>query len=189
MKVLMLDNYDSFTYNLVHILRRAGVDHEVHRNDKIGPEELDRFDKIILSPGPGIPSEAGRMSELIRASWDSTPILGICLGHQAIAEHLGATLVNMDKVYHGVSTAISLTGDSPLFKGVPKDFEAGRYHSWKVDAVDLPSTIEVIAKDEEGDIMAIQVKERPIYGIQFHPESVMTAEGPMMIRNFLEMSA
>ncbi|MEM7103261.1 MAG: aminodeoxychorismate/anthranilate synthase component II [Bacteroidota bacterium] len=185
MKVLVIDNYDSFTYNLVHILREIGIDHEVHRNDKIEIEAVDKFDKIIFSPGPGIPSEAGNMPEIIGRYVKTKPMLGICLGHQAIAEHFGGRLVNMPKVYHGIKTKIITTDTDVIFNGLPETFEAGRYHSWKVDKQDLPDVINVTAEDEVGDIMAFSHKAHKLFGLQFHPESIMTTHGKTMIENFL----
>jgi len=188
MNTLVIDNYDSFTYNLVHILRSLDVPHEVFRNDKITAEEAGRFDRILFSPGPGIPSEAGNMPEIIDKHIGQIPMLGICLGHQAIAEQLGATLENMPKVFHGVSTPIEQKIASPIFKDVSNKFEAGRYHSWIVSKKDLPNTIAITAQDEAGDIMAFDATSLHAYGIQFHPESVMTPEGNLMIKNFIQLS-
>ena len=187
MKVLVLDNYDSFTYNLVHLLRGLNVKHEVHRNDKINAEEAGTFDSIILSPGPGIPSEAGNMPEIISACAGKKPMLGICLGHQAIAEFLGAKLLNMDKVFHGVKTMIIVKDDSDIFDGIPTEFEAGRYHSWTVSKNELPSGIHITAEDESGDIMAFSNESKKMYGVQFHPESIMTEFGATMIENFVNI--
>lgn len=184
MKTLILDNYDSFTYNLVHIIRQLGLDYEVHRNDRIDAREAARFDRFILSPGPGIPDESGNMPAIIAAHLGKIPMLGICLGHQAIAEHLGARLQNMDKVYHGLSTKVIQSQDSKIFEGVPKTFNAGRYHSWKVDKADLPPQIKVTAVDEAGDVMAFDVKGARAFGLQFHPESILTKDGARMIENF-----
>ena len=188
MKLLVLDNYDSFTYNLVHILRSMNVEHAVYRNDKIGPEEALSFDVIILSPGPGIPSEAGNMANIIAACAGKKPILGICLGHQAIAEYLGGKLNNMSRVYHGVKSRISIKTNEGIFEGIPKKIEVGRYHSWEVDQDDLPENISVTAEDEIGTIMALSSSSLKLYGIQFHPESVMTEYGEKMIRNFLKIA-
>ncbi len=187
MSLLILDNYDSFTYNLVHIIRQLGIDHEVHRNDKISAEDSMNFERIILSPGPGIPSEAGNMPSIISANVSSKPMLGICLGHQAIAEHFGAQLENMTRVYHGVHTNIKQCGHPEIFKGISNEFEAGRYHSWKVTREGLPDSIEVTAEDDEGDIMALSIKSSRAFGIQFHPESIMTRDGVQMIKNFLAL--
>jgi len=187
MSTLVLDNYDSFTYNLVHILRQLKVPHEVFRNDKISVDEAGRFDRILFSPGPGIPAEAGNMPAIIAAHIGTIPMLGICLGHQAIAEHLGAKLENMPKVFHGVNTPIVQRVNSMIFDGVPTTFEAGRYHSWKVSLQSLPNTIAVTAEDEAGDIMAFDAIGLRAYGIQFHPESVMTPQGNLMIENFIKL--
>jgi anthranilate synthase component 2 len=187
MKVLVLDNYDSFTFNLVHILRELGVAYEVYRNNKIELSEVDQFDKILFSPGPGIPSEAGFMPEIIENYIGQKPMLGICLGHQAIAEYMGGKLENMPKVYHGINTPIFQTGKSKIFEGIPREFEAGRYHSWKVSKEGLPAGISISAEDEDGDIMAFDVAEMNAFGIQFHPESVMTPMGKKMIQNFIEL--
>ncbi len=185
MSVLVLDNYDSFTFNLVHILRELGVSYEVHRNNKIDIAKVDRFERILFSPGPGIPSEAGFMPEIIESYIGKKPMLGICLGHQAIAEHLGGKLENMSKVYHGINTPILQKETSEIFNGIPEEFEAGRYHSWKVSKQALPDSISITAEDKEGDIMAFDVKEMNAFGIQFHPESVMTPEGNKMVKNFI----
>jgi len=187
MSTLVLDNYDSFTYNLVHILRQLGAQHEVHRNDKITVDEAAKFDRILFSPGPGIPEEAGNMPAIIAAHIGTIPMLGICLGHQAIAEHLGARLENMTTVFHGVNTPIVQKTDSPIFKDVPTTFDAGRYHSWKVSKEGLPETITVSAEDETGDVMAFDVSDLKAFGIQFHPESVMTPDGKRMIENFMKI--
>ena len=185
---LLLDNYDSFTYNLVHILRSMNVEYEVYRNDKIGPEEALSFDIIILSPGPGIPSEAGNMANIIAACAGKKHILGICLGHQAIAEYLGGKLNNMSRVYHGVKSKISIKINEGIFEGIPKKIEVGRYHSWEVAQEDLPENISITAEDEIGTIMALSSSSLKLYGIQFHPESVMTEYGDKMIRNFLKIA-
>ena len=188
MKLLVLDNYDSFTYNLVHMFRSMNIEHEVYRNDKICPEEALSFDVIILSPGPGIPSEAGNMPQIIATCAGQKPILGICLGHQAIAEYLGAKLNNMSKVYHGVKSKISITSNEEIFQGIPEKIEVGRYHSWEVVREDLPENISVTAEDDRGTIMALSASSLKLYGIQFHPESVMTEHGQEMIRNFLKIA-
>ncbi|MEZ4686005.1 MAG: aminodeoxychorismate/anthranilate synthase component II [Bacteroidia bacterium] len=184
MNILVLDNYDSFTYNLVHILRDLKLSHEVFRNDKITPDEVLKYDGIILSPGPGIPRDAGHMPEIIRRYADKIPMLGICLGHQAIAEYLGARLVNMKQVYHGVKTPVFHNNQSVIFQDVPQQFEAGRYHSWTVDTLELPPEMNITARDAHGDIMAFSCGT--MYGLQFHPESVMTAEGRTMVENFIK---
>jgi len=188
MKLLVLDNYDSFTYNLVHMFRSMNIEHEVYRNDKISPEGALRFGLIILSPGPGIPSGAGNMGEIIAACAGKKPMLGICLGHQAIAEYLGAKLHNMSTVYHGVKNKISIMSNEEIFEGIPEKIEVGRYHSWEVVREGLPENISVTAEDEHGTIMALSDSSQKLYGIQFHPESIMTEYGEQMIRNFLKIA-
>ncbi len=188
MKILVLDNYDSFTYNLVHILRELNVDYDVYRNDKITVAEVAKYDAILLSPGPGIPSEAGNMPAIITSYATSKPILGICLGHQAIAEYFGGTLNNMNDVYHGVKSTVKIINKSILFNDIPTQFNAGRYHSWEVNTTGLPSALQVTAEDENGVIMAFQHTELPLYGLQFHPESIMTEYGKEMIHNFIELA-
>ena len=188
MKILVVDNYDSFTYNLVYVLRQLDISIEVHRNDKITPEQAQKFDGIVLSPGPGIPEEAGAMPAIIEQCAGRIPILGICLGHQAIAQYLGAGLINNPKVYHGVKTPITiLNGKNALFINISEKFDAGRYHSWEVNRKNLPASIEVTAVAEKDSIMALQNKEKQLYGLQFHPESIMTPEGPVLIKNFIDI--
>lgn len=187
MKILVLDNYDSFTYNLVHAVRELGyTDIDVVRNDKISLQEVDSYDKIILSPGPGIPSEAGIMLELIRRYAPTKSILGICLGEQAIAEAFGAKLENLSHVFHGVDSPVKVTCDDLLFKGIEGEFEAGRYHSWIVSRDGFPGDLRITAVDDEGHIMALSHKQYDVRGVQFHPESVLTPQGKLMIRNWLE---
>ena len=185
-KILVIDNYDSFTYNLVHYLEDLSVDVTVKRNDEFDLEEALSYDAVLLSPGPGIPSEAGKLLDLIKFLSGKKPMLGICLGHQAITEVYGGKIINIDKVYHGVATEMSHKGD-PLFRDVDQKFEAGRYHSWVSEPESFPSELEVIAVDENDQIMALTHKELPIYGIQFHPESVMTPQGKQMLKNFLDL--
>ena len=187
MKILLLDNYDSFTYNLLHILEELGADVEVHRNDKIAPEEVDRFDKIVLSPGPGIPEEAGILLPLIRRYAPTKDILGVCLGEQAIGEVFGAKLINLTCVHHGISSDIRVTvEDESLFNGLGKNFIAGRYHSWAVSREDFPDCLEITAEDaEEKQIMALRHKVYNVRGIQFHPESVLTPNGKRIIENWI----
>ncbi len=185
MKTIIIDNYDSFTYNLYHLLNESGTETEVVRNDKFRLEELERFDNIVLSPGPGIPSEAGLLIDTIRAYAGKKPILGICLGHQAIGECFGAKLTNLPNVFHGVQTPVRLLGNSYMFDGLGTEIKVGRYHSWVVDPQSLPDCLEVTAVSEEGQIMALKHKEFNIHGIQFHPESVLTPEGKRIIRNWL----
>ncbi|MDX1908666.1 MAG: aminodeoxychorismate/anthranilate synthase component II [Bacteroidia bacterium] len=189
MKLLVLDNYDSFTYNLVHIIRELGygAELEVHRNDALPLEVISRYDKIVLSPGPGIPAEAGIMPALIRQYAPQIPMLGVCLGHQAIAEALGGELYNLSEVYHGVGTPIRILkpGD-PLFQEIPAEVYVGRYHSWAVRRDTLPPDIHVLAEDEAGAVMALRHAVYPVCGVQFHPESVITQHGKTMISNWLQ---
>ncbi|MDR0712783.1 MAG: aminodeoxychorismate/anthranilate synthase component II [Bacteroidales bacterium] len=186
MKILVFDNYDSFTYNLVHAVRKLGFnDVTVARNDRIRPEEIEAFDKIILSPGPGIPSEAGLLLPLIRQYAPSKSIFGVCLGEQAIGEAFGATLHNLGEVFHGVATPVQIIADDPLFKGLPSQIEAGRYHSWIVGRDRFPSDLHITATDEAGHIMALAHNRYDVRGVQFHPESVLTPLGEKIIRNFL----
>ena len=185
-KILIVDNYDSFTYNLYHLIRELGCnDVEVIRNDKIEMQEVDRFDKIVLSPGPGIPSEAGQLLSVIREYAPKKSMLGVCLGHQAIAEVFGATLKNMDEVHHGISTPIKTVAPDPLFKGLPSTFEVGRYHSWVVSPIQFPTELRITAIDDAGAIMALRHATLPVHGIQFHPESVLTPNGREIINNWL----
>lgn len=188
-KILLLDNYDSFTYNLLHILRELGADTEVFRNDKITVEEAGRFDKILLSPGPGIPSEAGILLPLIERYAPEKSILGVCLGEQAIAEVFGARLENLSRVFHGVESQILITADDPLFEGLGNEITAGRYHSWVVSKEGFPSDVlEIAAEDkEERMIMGIRHKRYDVRGIQFHPESLMTPSGSRIIENWLKL--
>ena len=186
-KILLFDNYDSFTYNLVHAIKSLGYDNvDVYRNDKIELSQIDQYDKIILSPGPGIPSEAGIMMELIKEYANHKSILGVCLGHQAIAEAFGAKLENISTVFHGVQTAIKIVKEDYLFAELPKEILAGRYHSWIVSKSDFHSELEVTAVDEAGDIMALKHKTLDLHGVQFHPESILTPDGVQIIQNFLQ---
>jgi len=188
MKLLVIDNYDSFTYNLVYVLRQLKVDIEVHRNDKITPEQAIKFDGIVLSPGPGIPEEAGNMPAIIERCAGKIPILGICLGHQAIAQYLGADLMNNPEVFHGVQTPITvLNKPCPIFDNISDSFVAGRYHSWEVNGKTLPETVEITAVAENDCIMALQNREKLLFGVQFHPESIMTPEGATIIKNFIDI--
>lgn len=187
MKILVFDNYDSFTYNLVHLVEKiTDVKPDVFRNDAISLEEAGKYDRIILSPGPGIPEEAGSLLALIKKYASSKPILGVCLGHQAIGEAFGAKLINLDTVYHGVATKMLQTENrSLLFKGLEDAFDAGRYHSWIIDKRTLPNSFEITAEDENGYVMAMQHKEYDLQTVQFHPESVLTPDGELMLRNWL----
>ena len=186
MKILVLDNYDSFTYNLVHILRALGHAPDIFRNDKISLEAVKAYDKILLSPGPGIPDEAGIMKQVIKEYAPTKSILGICLGHQGIAEVFGAKLFNIPKVLHGV-TSISEVKDKneKLFKGISTRFQSTHYHSWAVLAESIPAELKITATNEEGLVMALSHTKYDVKGLQFHPESVMTPEGPRMIENWL----
>lgn len=186
MKVLVFDNYDSFTYNIVHALRELGVNPDVVRNDKILPEEAEKYDKIIISPGPGVPEEAGVLMQLLEKVAGKIPVLGVCLGHQAIGQHFGGRLLNLPEVYHGVSTPVEIIENDYLFNGLPEKIEVGRYHSWVVDNKDFPTdSLEVVARDDKGMIMALRHKEYDIRGVQFHPESVLTPQGITIIDNWL----
>lgn len=188
MKILVLDNYDSFTYNLVHALEKIlGSKVDVYRNDKIALEDVKIYDKIVLSPGPGLPVETGILLDLIRMYAPSKSILGVCLGHQAIGEAFGGKLLNLSRVYHGVSTEMIMTNnDEPMFKGLDRKFMAGRYHSWIVDKTTLPDCFDITAEDSEGKIMAMHHKKYDVRGVQFHPESVLTPSGLLMIENWVK---
>lgn len=186
MKILLLDNYDSFTYNLLHLVKELGAtDVEVVRNDRIALGEVSRFDKIILSPGPGIPEEAGLLLPIIKEYGPTKSILGVCLGHQAIGEAFGARLENLTEVYHGIQSPIDLIGEDQLFEGVGRELLVGRYHSWVVGNDDFPSCLDITARSREGQIMALRHRTFDVHGIQFHPESVLTPLGKRIIQNFL----
>lgn len=191
MKILIIDNYDSFTYNLVHLVENIiSKPVEVFRNDKISLDEVSQYDKIILSPGPGLPSEAGIMNELIKKYASEKPILGVCLGHQAIGEAFGGKLINLDKVYHGVATPVNIIERSEgkdLYNNLPDEIIAGRYHSWIIADVDFPEELIVTARDQNGQIMGIRHQSYPCYGVQFHPESVLTPEGVKILKNWVEL--
>jgi anthranilate synthase component 2 len=187
MKVLVFDNYDSFTYNLVHLVQKIlGEKVEVFRNDQIPLEKVADYDKIILSPGPGIPEEAGLLLPLIKEYAASKSILGVCLGHQAIGQAFGGSLENLSTVYHGVATNCNLSVDAPLFKGLPGHIPVGRYHSWIVKQKGFPQELEITATDDNGFIMALQHKKYDVQGVQFHPESVLTPDGETILRNWLK---
>jgi anthranilate synthase component 2 len=186
-KVLIIDNYDSFTYNLVHLMNEVGQEAEVWRNDKFNMADVDQFDNILLSPGPGIPEEAGLLLELIRTYAPTKRIFGVCLGQQAIAEAFGGSLLNLGRPMHGIATSISvLDKQELLFKGIPDSFKVGRYHSWVVSNENLPSCLKVTAADENQQIMALRHTELDVRGVQFHPESVLTENGRQMMKNWLE---
>lgn len=186
MKILVIDNYDSFTYNLVHYLEKVtDATVEVYRNDKISLAEIDRFDKILLSPGPGVPSEAGILLDVIKKYAPTKSILGVCLGQQAIAEAFGGSISNLKDVFHGVATPVSILVEDQLFKNIPKKLNVGRYHSWAVNQQDLPKELEVTVVDETGSIMGLRHKTYDLRGVQFHPESVLTEHGLQMIENWV----
>ena len=187
MKIVIIDNYDSFTYNLAHLVKELSVEVTVYRNDQFELSQLEEFDKIILSPGPGIPSEAGLLLDVIRTYAGKKPMLGVCLGHQAIGEVFGGQLTNLSDVFHGVATEGTQFGNDPIFAGLPKRIVMGRYHSWVVSKDGFPLCLEITAESDEGQIMALRHKTLDIHGIQFHPESVLTPEGMTMIGNWLKM--
>ena len=206
MKILVFDNYDSFTYNLVHLVQKIINDRvDVYRNDQIPLEKVKEYDKIILSPGPGLPCEAGLLLPLIKEYASSKPILGVCLGHQAIGEAFGGTLVNLSSVYHGVATPVKIVkrqtsnvkeknnsrltshvSRNNLYEGLPDQLEVGRYHSWVVSKEDFPEELEITAEDDNGYIMGLQHKTYNVQGVQFHPESVLTPMGEKIMRNWLK---
>ena len=184
-KVLVIDNYDSFTYNLVHYLEDLDCEVIVKRNDKLTLDEVDAFEKIVLSPGPGVPDEAGLLKQIIATYAPTKSILGVCLGQQAIGEVFGGTLENLDNVYHGVATNITLSvDDESLFDGLGKTFEVGRYHSWVVNA-NLPESLEATSFDENGQIMSLRHKVYDVKGVQYHPESVLTPNGKTILKNWI----
>ncbi|MBE9490354.1 MAG: aminodeoxychorismate/anthranilate synthase component II, partial [Bacteroidetes bacterium] len=184
-KVLVIDNYDSFTYNLVHYLKDLDCEVTIKRNDKLTLEEVELFDKIVLSPGPGIPEEAGLLKSIIKAYAPSKSILGVCLGQQAIAEVFGGKLLNLDTVYHGIATDVNIAvDDESLFEGLEKKIEVGRYHSWVVDA-NLPEELEATSFDENGQVMSLRHKVYDVKGVQFHPESVLTPNGKKILENWV----
>ena len=187
MKILVLDNYDSFTYNLVYLIRQLGYGQQldIRRNDAFALDEVEQFDKILLSPGPGIPEEAGLMPDLLQRYGATKSILGICLGHQAIAEAFGGKLHNLTEVQHGVAATLTIVPDR-LFAGLPSQFAVGRYHSWIVDEAHLPAELEVIGRTPDQQIMAIRHKQFDLRGLQFHPESILTEHGSQLIQNWLQ---
>lgn len=193
MNLLVFDNYDSFTYNLVHLVERITNEKtDVYRNDKISLESINEYDKIILSPGPGLPCESGLLLPLIEKFAPSKSIMGVCLGQQAIAEVFGGKLINLKNVYHGVATKIKVDEhrtktQNDVFKDLPSEFEAGRYHSWVVDSENFPTDLEITARDENGLIMGLRHRTYDVQGVQFHPESVLTPDGEKMMRNWLSI--
>ena len=185
-KILLIDNYDSFTFNLVHYLEELNCDVTVLRNDEFELEELKYFDDIILSPGPGIPSESGLLNKVISTYASSKKILGICLGQQAIGEVFGGSLLNLDNIHHGVSSFINvIVTDEILFKNLPQELEVGRYHSWVINPVDFPEDLEITSVTENGEIMSIRHKHFNVKGVQFHPESILTPHGKTILENWL----
>lgn len=186
MNITIIDNYDSFTYNLAHLVKSLGAEVTVYRNDRFRLPQLESADKIILSPGPGIPEEAGLLTEVIRIYAGIKPILGVCLGHQAIGEVFGASLTNLSEVYHGVQTPIDIVRPDYVFAGLPHEIAVGRYHSWVVSDDKLPDVLETTAISKEGQIMALRHKSLDVRGIQFHPESVLTPQGRTIMENWLK---
>lgn len=189
MKVLVIDNYDSFTYNLVHYLEDLGCEVTVKRNDQLTLDEVDAFEKIVLSPGPGIPDEAGLLKAIIKTYAPTKSILGVCLGQQAIGEVYGGTLINLDNVYHGVATKVTCcVTDEPLFDGLDKTIEVGRYHSWVVDP-NLPEELEATSYDQNGQVMSLRHRVYDLKGVQYHPESVLTPHGKKILENWIKIPA
>lgn len=187
-KILVIDNYDSFTYNLVHYLEELGCEVTVKRNDQLRLEEVEDFEKIVLSPGPGIPDEAGLLKQIIATYAPTKSIFGVCLGQQAIGEVFGGSLINLKEVYHGIATTIKITKEDILFKDIPKSIEVGRYHSWVVHP-DLPDDLEATSVDENGQIMSLRHKTYDVRAVQFHPESVLTPHGKKMLENWINAKA
>lgn len=185
MNILLIDNYDSFCYNLFQILEEEGAHVTVWRNDCFDLDDVETFDKIVLSPGPGIPSEAGLLLQVIARYANTKPILGVCLGEQAIGEQFGATLFNLPQVFHGIQTPAHIVADDYLFRGIERDILVGRYHSWVVQNEGLPDCLEVTAVSDEGQIMALKHRTLDVHGIQFHPESILTPCGRQIIANFV----
>lgn len=188
-KILILDNYDSFTYNLVHYVKEhPNFDVDVFRNDKISLEDVDKYNTIILSPGPGLPKDAGILKKLIKRYAATKKILGVCLGMQAIGEVFGGTLVNLEKVFHGVATPIEVTEkEDLLYKDLPTAFNVGRYHSWVIANENFPKELNITSVEENGQIMSLKHKDYNLYGVQYHPESILTEHGKQMITNFLKI--
>lgn len=186
MKIIVIDNYDSFTYNLVHYLEDLNAEVTVYRNDEFELSELENFDKILLSPGPGIPDEAGLLKEVIQKYAPTKSILGICLGLQAIGEVFGGNLINLEKVYHGVATKVSKISDDFIFNEIPDEMEVGRYHSWSVSTENFPEVLEITSVDENGQVMSLKHKTYDVRGVQYHPESVLTPYGKKILENWLK---
>lgn len=185
MRIAVIDNYDSFTYNLVHLVKSLGVEVDVFRNDQFRLSSLEPYDKLLLSPGPGIPGEAGLLLEVIKTYAPHKPILGICLGHQAIGEVFGGRLIRLRQVYHGVATPCEQMMDEPLFADLPRHFEVGRYHSWVVSREDFPDCLQVTALSSDGQVIALRHKRYDVRGLQFHPESVLTPLGGTILSNWI----
>ena len=185
MKTVIIDNYDSFTYNLAHLVKELGAEVDVLRNDKFELEELEKYDKIILSPGPGIPEEAGLLLEVIRTYAGRKPILGVCLGEQAIGQAFGGKLTNLSEVFHGIQTNVKIKNKDYIFSGLPTEIPVGRYHSWVVDTDGFPEELVITAISSEGQIMALKHREYDVHGIQFHPESVLTPDGKQIVGNWM----
>ncbi|MEM6641382.1 MAG: aminodeoxychorismate/anthranilate synthase component II [Bacteroidota bacterium] len=188
-RILVIDNYDSFTYNLVHILRALGYRDQMHivRNDQFELKEVDEYQHILLSPGPGVPKDAGLMPQVIKQYGATKNILGVCLGHQAIGEAYGSKLFNLPQVYHGIVTPITLTGHDPLFEAMPSSFQVCRYHSWVIDQASLSDDLVITSVAENGNIMSVKHKEYSVRGVQFHPESIMTEHGIQLVKNWIEL--
>ena len=185
-KILILDNYDSFTYNIVHLLHELGAEVDIARNDRISVEEAGRYNRIILSPGPGIPSEAGILPEVVKRYAAEKSILGICLGEQAIGQAFGGKLTNLSEVFHGIQTNVKIKNKDYIFSGLPTEIPVGRYHSWVVDTDGFPEELVITAISSEGQIMALKHREYDVHGIQFHPESVLTPDGKQIVGNWLK---
>lgn len=188
MNILLIDNYDSFTYNLSQYLEEEGgddVEVTVWRNDQLGLDDVERFDKIVLSPGPGVPDEAGLLKAVIRRYAPTKPILGVCLGEQAIGEVFGAEIYNLNTVFHGIQSSVRIVASDYIFDNLSDSIKVGRYHSWVVGKEDFPAELEVTAVSDEGQVMALKHRRYDVHGIQFHPESILTPEGRTIIRNFI----
>ncbi|WP_333853888.1 anthranilate synthase component II [Epilithonimonas sp.] len=189
-KILVFDNYDSFTYNLVQIIEQiVGEKIDVYRNDQIPLEDIEKYDKIILSPGPGIPEEAGILLEVIKKYAPTKSIFGVCLGQQAIAEAFGGSLINLSEIYHGVATEATQTSEHHIFNNLPKTLEVGRYHSWAVNPDDFPAELEITSIDKNGMIMSLKHKTYDVHAVQYHPESILTPDGKKILENFLKTNA
>lgn len=184
--IVIIDNYDSFTYNLAHLVKELSAEVDVLRNDKFELEELEKYDKIILSPGPGIPEEAGLLLEVIRTYAGRKPILGVCLGEQAIGQVFGGKLTNLSEVFHGIQTNVKIKNKDYIFDGLPTEIPVGRYHSWVVDTDGFPEELVITAISPEGQIMALRHRKYDVHGIQFHPESVLTPDGKQIVGNWLK---